>query len=371
MPRSNKYHTAEQGFSLVELLIAMTLGLILISSMIAVFSGNKRSSELNSATADLQESARFALDQMARDARIAGYAGCLKLDTSAAINIVANGPPTTDLNASIVTGSVVNQMSEWVPALPGLTAPIDRNAKPGTHVLMLQYGGPDSSPLAVQMLDGPLPSTSADVQTLDNPNLQDGDIALISNCNFGELFRVTGITTVGSDVIFGHDATANAAGSFNRAYGSATSLAETKVMKFQSNVYYIAENGQTNISGQPIYSLYQQSLPYNDLSNPAVELITGVENFRVAYGIRNRTTGGVRYVSAEDPDFDSTAVDSIRLGVLMVSYDEVADVDDETTYFVAGDPIAAEGAGVDPDQSHPKDRRIRLAFSTTVTIRNR
>ncbi len=366
-----KKHRTQKGFSLVELLIAMTLGLILISSMIAVFSGNKRSSELNSATADLQESARYAVEQISRDARMAGYAGCLRIDASNAVNVLANDSPTNDLRATIVTGSAVIDSLLWNPTLPGLAPPTTNVAKPGTHVLMLQYGGPDSTELAMGMRLGGQESPVADVTTFDNPNLTVGDLAIISNCEFGDLFEVTAATVNGGNSVFSHGAAANASGAFTRAYGNSGTIASTKLMKFHSNVYYVGENGQTNESGDPLYSLYQQSLPYNSADNPPVELVTGVENFRVAYGVRDPVTEGLRYVSANDALFDPGRVDAIRLGILMVSYDEVADMEDENTYAIAGWQIKPAGAGVPAGESHPKDRRIRLAFTTTITIRNR
>jgi len=66
-----------RGFSLVELLIAMTLGLILMTGLIVVFSENKKSVELNSAMANIQENARFALSALSQDIRLSSYQGCL------------------------------------------------------------------------------------------------------------------------------------------------------------------------------------------------------------------------------------------------------------------------------------------------------
>jgi len=40
------------GFSLIELMIAMVLGLMLSAGIFSVFSGNKRSTDLNSAMAN-------------------------------------------------------------------------------------------------------------------------------------------------------------------------------------------------------------------------------------------------------------------------------------------------------------------------------
>ena len=65
----------QSAFSLIELLIAMTLGLILIAGMITVLEGNRRSSELNSTMADLQESARFASGRHRSRCSHVGFSG--------------------------------------------------------------------------------------------------------------------------------------------------------------------------------------------------------------------------------------------------------------------------------------------------------
>jgi len=305
---------------------------------------------------------------------MAGYLGCLNVNSSNAVQMKAVNAPTNDLRMTVTAGSVVVDKQIWVPALDGFVPPLDNEAKPGTHAVMLQYGGPDSTQLAGEMSnDGVIANASAPVQTLTNGNIAPNDFAVISNCAFGDIFYVTNIGRAGNDFLFEHTAggNTNVDGSFTRAYGDAATIDETRLMKFNSNIYYIGENGQTNDSGQMLYSLYQQSLPYNDPDNPPVELVTGVENFRVAYGIRNPVTDGVRYVTANDPAFNPINVDSIRIGILMVSYDPVADVDDINTYYLAGQPIEPEGAGVAAGSSHAKDRRIRLAFNTTVQIRNK
>lgn len=360
----------QRGFSLVELLIAMTLGLVLISSMIAVFAGNKRSSELNSATANLQESARYALEQIARDARMAGYLGCLT--EPASVNVIGDTAPSTNLLVTAATGSVVQSSQIWNPVMTGFTPPITNQAKPGTHALLVQFAGPDTTRLAQEMRTSGQPSPSADLMTFDANGLAIDDLALISNCEFGSLFQVSNVVANGGNAQISHAAASNSdTGAFDRAYGDAKSIGQTRIMKFNSNVYYIGANGQQNSSGQDLFSLYQQTLPYDSTDNPPVELVTGVENFRVTYGVSDNVTGGVRFVTANSVLFNPARVNSIRIGILMVSYDEVAEVDDTNTYVLSGSPITpavGDPAGVN---THPVDRRIRLAFNTTIQLRNR
>jgi len=360
----------QRGFSIVELMIAMTLGLVLITSMIAVFSGNKRSSELNSATADLQESARFALQQISRDARMAGYYGCLS--SPASVNVIGNSAPSSDLVRTAAIGSVVYDSQVWTPSLPGFSPPDTNKAKPGSHALLLQYAGPDATKLLEQMNISGVPNPSADLETISDNGLAADDLAIISNCDFATLFQVSSVSAGGTGALISHAAASNSnTGSFNRAYGDERSIRETRIMKFNSNIYYIGENGQQNSDGHTLFSLYQQSLPYDSVDNPPVELITGVEDFRVTYGVSDKTTGGVRFVTADNAQFDPARVNSIRVGILMVSYDQVAEIEDMNTYILSGIPIKPTTSSTATADSHPTDRRIRLAFTTTIQIRNR
>ena len=348
----------------------MTLGLILISSMIAVFTGNKRSSELNSATADLQESARYAIEQISRDVRMAGYLGCLT--DAASLNIIGDTSPTTNFIRTAATGSAIQSASVWNPPIPGFTPPTTNTARPGTHALLLQFAGPDFTSLIEEMNVGGLASPAAPIHAADDNGFSIGDLAVISNCEFGELFQISDVVPNGSNTLVSHAAASNNnTGAFHRSYGDDNSIAATRLMKFNSSIYYIGTNGLSNESGQPLYSLYQQTLPYDTTDNPPVELVTGVENFKVTYGVRNDVTGGVRFVEADSPLFDPALVNAIRVGILMVSYDEVAEVEDTNTYIIAGSPITpVAGAATDVD-THPVDRRIRFAFNTTIQIRNR
>ena len=64
------------GLTLVELMIAMAIGLIMVSVVAMAFVSNSAATRTLLATAQLQESARFALDYLARDVREAGSFPC-------------------------------------------------------------------------------------------------------------------------------------------------------------------------------------------------------------------------------------------------------------------------------------------------------
>lgn len=63
----------QRGFTLIELMVAITLALILTGGVIAMFLAGKQAYRTAEAQARVQEDARFAMEYMARYLRMAGY----------------------------------------------------------------------------------------------------------------------------------------------------------------------------------------------------------------------------------------------------------------------------------------------------------
>jgi len=69
---NNQCRYGERGLSLVELMIAMTIGLILLAGVYQVFISSSLSYKYQEDISRLQENARMAMDQLAQDVRQAG-----------------------------------------------------------------------------------------------------------------------------------------------------------------------------------------------------------------------------------------------------------------------------------------------------------
>jgi len=368
-------HRSIRGISLVELLIAMTLGLLLTSGMFAVFAGNKRSSDLNSAMADIQENARFALDSLASDIRMSGFQGCVDINRGKPL-LLAEDLPTADMHATAAMGSVISQGDLWSPAPPLGFQPANHNAIAGTHALTLQFGSPATYPLAQIVGTGGVPDRSAPIVVDITPgnsrsefNMTTGDYAIISNCVGADIIRISSVAKALNTATVGHMAPANSSGALSFDFINDDS---TKFMRFVSRVYYVGDTGLQNEKGDRITALYQQSLPYGDpVSNPPTELVHGVENMRISFGIRTGTDS-ITYVLPGDAQYDPRMIESVRIGLLMNSYDHIAKRDDTNAYMLSGQAIVAKGtAGTGSAGEHEGDKRYRLAFNTTVKIRNR
>jgi type IV pilus assembly protein PilW len=67
----------QSGISLVEIMIALLIGLFLLAGILQMFSASQQTYRMQSNLARLQENGRFALDFLAHDVRMAGYWGCM------------------------------------------------------------------------------------------------------------------------------------------------------------------------------------------------------------------------------------------------------------------------------------------------------
>lgn len=78
------------GFTLIELMIAMLLGLIVVAGVISIFLAGQRSYRTNQALGEVQDGSRIAFEMMAQDIRKAGLTGCNSKAPVA--NLLNNGP---------------------------------------------------------------------------------------------------------------------------------------------------------------------------------------------------------------------------------------------------------------------------------------
>jgi len=66
-----------KGLSLIELLIAMVLGLTLATGVVQIYVGSSTTERDREARQRMQENGRFGLNFLSQEIRMAGYLGCL------------------------------------------------------------------------------------------------------------------------------------------------------------------------------------------------------------------------------------------------------------------------------------------------------
>ena len=101
----------QNGFSLVELMIAMTLGLVLTGGLISIFINNRHSFDRDDVILSMQDDARHAIRELVNDLTMAGLWADLILPAS----IV----PDTSLAVGIDCGPVA--AADWIyrAVIPG------------------------------------------------------------------------------------------------------------------------------------------------------------------------------------------------------------------------------------------------------------
>ena len=73
-----KTYGRQLGLTLIELMIAMLVGLFLLAGIVMVFINSNRSNHMQENLARLQENGRFAIEFLTKDTRMVGYWDCMK-----------------------------------------------------------------------------------------------------------------------------------------------------------------------------------------------------------------------------------------------------------------------------------------------------
>lgn len=91
----------QHGFTLIELMVALALGLILVAAATQLFIGGILSSRLQKANAEIQDSGVFGLDYIARDIRLVNYGNVVNPqldDTTPWGGVILTGSTATNNN---------------------------------------------------------------------------------------------------------------------------------------------------------------------------------------------------------------------------------------------------------------------------------
>lgn len=111
----------QSGFGLVEVMVAMVLGLLVVLGITQIFVSSKQTYETQDASARLQEDARYVLSRITQELRMAGMFGCLSLNSGS-----VSGKPTefdepiawddgtlSIITADATTGSSAPDAADW------------------------------------------------------------------------------------------------------------------------------------------------------------------------------------------------------------------------------------------------------------------
>lgn len=370
---SNQQHRFRRqagGFTLIELMIAIVLGLLLIAAVLTLFNSSKVSFNTNEAQSRTQENGRFALEVMKRELReTATHGWCAgRIEIRDHLNTCNNFPNGSEspLVGWEFTGTGVGD-TYTIPddldpsgVAPGSWATFDGTALhtnlggelvPGSDVFVFRRFEP------LQMTVNA--NTSSTLISLSAGAATTGDVTMITNCSFADIFQQASSGTNLDKAAFACSAAGpgnTAAADWSTIYGLGA-----QVFRVQEIAYFV---GFDTTRGDGVPGLYRLNLA----TGVREELVEGVENLQVHYGYsRDAAQGGdgqsVRFEEdwlTGDQVPNWRQVIAIRLSMSVRSA-EIGDGDrtNAQVYELAGTDITV-----------PADGRLHQPFSTTIALRN-
>ena len=368
------------GFSLIELMVALVLGLIVTGAVISTFISVHSASNDTAGIAELADNGRIALDILQQTVRSAGYMAC----NSTLRQLVSPGlsptPLTGDFTEALsgyeASGSAPGSALTLQALPPGDSSQGDWDSTP-------ELGGAlDSSVISEGNMSNALPIKGSDViavhttysqiapvyTTADSgantvsvqstTGLAAGQLAVISNCANSVVDEIQGVS--GSSV------------SFVQSLGE-TFAPGAQIGVVDTFVFYIGKG--TDGDG----ALYSYSLAGNPtFTNPPAEIAPDIENMQILYGVD--TTGSLaatEYVTADqlsnavasNPNcapiagtggVEFNCVVSVKIALLVASpLYAIPKPTTARTYNLLGTLVTA-----------PIDTRLRQVFETTISLRN-
>ncbi len=354
-----KYRTIQNGFSVVELMVALLLGLFLVSGVTGMYISSKQTYRMTDNLSQLQESLRFSLDFVSRDIRMAGYLPCRFPPTNT--NAITNGTTTWFLD--FFNFGIRGYEGGAFPGAPiAGTSPGERVA--GSDAIAILKGSVYTSSLTLHNTGGNVLTLQ---NTFTNSDFDRGRIGIVCDPRQASIFQISDVNTLTRTVSYG-DNTHIAPGNNTTNIGSYGE--DAQITAYEPVIYYIAMSTQN----PNITSLKKQYLEARLVGGKETaqmieeEVLQGVESMQILYGLdvdNDQITD--RFEAANDIAVSEWPnVITVRLGLLMATGEEVTADIDSNTYNVAGTLISDTST-----ISHPADKKLRYVANTTINLRNR
>lgn len=340
-----------QGLTLIELMVALTISLFVILVIESIYSDTKQIAKSTDAIARLQENAKFTLEAMANDIRMAGFMGCRgQILSNLSFYNTLNGTLYQYRYSQGIYG-FESSGSSWLPTLDSSLSSLLISPSTGSDVITV-WGADQSGLGLIQTM-----ATTTDTPNVGSNTLFNfGDIALIDNCNSKSLFQVTELapqtTGILSHALVSSQTPGNASTNLQRIYGL-----DATVYKVNARSYYIAPSQRH--AGTT--SLWRYCVPACNGITQVEELIDGVDNLNISYGVDTDSDGSAnKYITANAVNSANqwSSVVSVKIQALFSTVKNGV-VTQPQSYSYLGTSYT------------PSDLRLRVPMASIVTLRNR
>lgn len=407
--------TTRRGFTLIELMIGMTLGLFVVGGVVAMFITSSSTASNQQRLSQVLENGRYGAQILSDELRKTGtqycasYANALPADSG--VNL---------LRAPLIRVASTSTLQKWMPTPPTpikpymldpgrfvrgndcdsggtcrpalATAANDINVVPaagtalgdrvrGTDVLTVRYLATDGVSIAANA--GGANEVDVGVAVTNAPlEFSDGQMAMIANCSSAEIFTVG---TAGTKLRHRIDE-GNIVGTLGDAY---TVAGDARVFNFsrdfRSVTYYVGLREDSLNPGELISSLFR----IENGGDPE-ELIEGVERFDVTYVVVDGR-GGTHYLNANqvatnpsaltcppvamtvpvgDPGCLWRGVQAVDVSLLVVSTRSGPRGDEAFRYSPDGDTVQSYATNATLPSGLIAGNRLRREFRVYAGFRN-
>jgi len=314
---------SQKGFTLVEMMVAMVIGLVLVAGVVTLFISSRRSFEIDGNVARMQDEARFAMQELSRDLSMASYLA------EPLIPGTVLQDATLDLASDCGPAGTPNWMYQLIDGATGditTLAVIDNAAgaaaEAGFSCIDAGEVLAGNDVVAIKRVAG---------DALDDDELQEGGAYLRSNGTVGFLFVEPPAMAV--------------AGPWT-------------TWSYRPRIYYIRNYADTPGDGEPM--LCRKTLIAGAPPEVTTECIArGVERLQIEYGIDSDGDGNANRYQPDPPADDIASVVSARLYLLVRTPDPDRQYTDTRSYNISN-----------ADAYEPGDNFHRRVYSMTLTVHN-
>ncbi len=341
----------QRGITLVEMMVAMVIGLILMVGIVQLFVSNKQAYRIQEGANVLNENARYLMNQMQFDLRMADHWG---------------GVEASDVD---IDGDIDEIADDCDGAAASLQA-----------VGIFGIDGDDASPLDCIPDSDYVPDSDIVIVRYANPiRVQSAQLAERAD----EVFVRTaigrrGIVFQGEDV----DGLPADLKPESDAVDAATLEDEVAIkgdianFQYRTIIYFLRPCSSQDLGDADVCDDADDNIPtltrlsLDGLALVEQDVISGVEQMQLAYGVDdNGDRSPDRYLSAEDVtgDNDWDKVIDVKLSVLIRNNELDTTANDDNEYTLYG---GADGDGVTFEVPEDARRYRRKVFNTSIQVRN-
>ncbi|MEQ8231739.1 MAG: PilW family protein [Gammaproteobacteria bacterium] len=354
------------GFSLVELMVAVTISLIMMAVIIELFASNKQAYRVQEGASELNENARYAVAHLQYYLRLADHWGGVEA-ADITIDPAVPSPLSTDCSGDPVIQTLGFRGYDGNGATPPLDCVAASDYVPNTDAFFIRYGAAHEDARSVTDPGEPVPSNGV-------PMLPDT----------GELPVRAGYlsTTDGAGIWLSTRLGRRGFVFANTDHGSLPSdgqLSDAEVQRgegayyrVQSMLYYIRPCSNPAAGTDPaacdagddaIPTLVRRALT-PDLGFAEDDIVAGVENMQLLYGVDgDGDFVAERYEPAATvtANNDWSNVITVRVSLVVANLQRDTTINDTNTYYLLDTTW----------QPPPAARSFRRSqFDFTVQIRN-